>query len=67
MANSQNAAKYVALRRLGYKVTRREAGRRSLAVIARPARAAACCEPGDIITSVDGTKVTTPDALDERS
>jgi PDZ domain-containing protein len=62
MANSQDAAKYVALRRLGYQVTA-EPQTRVLAVIGnRPA--AGILEAGDVITSVDGTKVTDPDSLE---
>jgi PDZ domain-containing protein len=62
MANSQNAAKYVALRRLGYRVTP-EPQTRVLAVIGgRPA--AGVLQAGDIITSVGKKKVTTPDSLE---
>jgi Lon-like protease len=61
MANSQNAAKYVALSRLGYKVT---VERRViiLAVIGdRPA--AGLLQAGDIILSIDGAPMATPDQL----
>ena len=61
MARSQSAAKYVALRRLGYKVAV-EQRVVVLAVIGdRPA--AGVLQPGDIIVSVDGKAVKTPDQL----
>lgn len=63
MANSQNAAKYVALQRLGYRVTA-EPETRVLAVIGdKPA--AGVLRPGDVITSLDAKKVTTPDSLEQ--
>jgi PDZ domain-containing protein len=61
MANSQNAAKDVALSRLGYTVTV-ENQVRVLAVIAdKPA--AGVLQPGDIILTLDGKAMTKPDAL----
>jgi PDZ domain-containing protein len=61
MTISQNSAKYVALRRLGYKVgvVQRVS---VLAVIAgRPA--AGVLRPGDTIVGIDGTSVSTPAEL----
>jgi PDZ domain-containing protein len=61
MANSQSAAKEVALTRLGYTVTV-ENEVRVLAVIGdKPA--AGVLQPGDIILTLDGKAVTKPDAL----
>jgi PDZ domain-containing protein len=57
MAVSQDAARYVALRRLGYKVTF-EKRLKVLAVIGdRPA--AGVLQPGDVIASIAGKKITT--------
>ena len=62
MATSQDAAKYVALRRLGYRVTA-EPQTLVLAVIAnRPA--AGVLQPNDVITSVGTALVTTPNSLE---
>jgi len=61
MTISQNSAKYVALRRLGYKVAVVHRVN-VLAVIAdRPA--AAVLRAGDTIVSIDGTSVSTPEAV----
>ncbi|HEY5011504.1 MAG TPA: PDZ domain-containing protein [Acidimicrobiia bacterium] len=61
MANSQNAAKYVAFRRLGYEVT--VENKVSVLSVIRGRPAAGVLQPGDIIASIDGTKITTPDQL----
>jgi PDZ domain-containing protein len=61
MATSQNAAKYVALRQLGYKVT--VENEVSVLSVIRGRPAAGVLQPGDIIASIDGTKITTPDQL----
>jgi PDZ domain-containing protein len=61
MANSQNAAKYVALRRLGYKVVIEH--RVSVLAVIRDRPAAGVLQPGDIILTIDGKSVTTPEAL----
>jgi PDZ domain-containing protein len=61
MANSQDAAKYVALTRLGYKVTV-ENKVTVLAVIGdKPA--AGVLQPGDVILTLDGKSITKPDTL----
>jgi Lon-like protease len=62
MANSQDAAKYVALRRLGYRVTAKPETRVLAVIGGRPA--AGVLQPGDIITSIGTRKVTTPDSLE---
>jgi Lon-like protease len=61
MANSQDAAKYVALRRLGYRVTVERRTKIEAVIANRPA--AGILQPGDIITSVDRSEVTAPDSL----
>jgi Lon-like protease len=61
MAGSQNAAKFVALRRLGYKVPV-EPRVSILAVIAdRPAQG--ILRPGDVIASIDRKPIRKPDDL----
>lgn len=61
MTASQNSAKLVALRRLGYEVTRIH--RVSVWAVVRGRPAAGVLQAGDAIISVDGKAVTTPDAL----
>jgi PDZ domain-containing protein len=61
MANSQNAAKYVALRQLGYKVTVLNEVSVLSVISGRPA--AGVLQPGDILASIDGTKISTPDQV----
>jgi PDZ domain-containing protein len=61
MTNSQDAAKYVALRRLGYKVTVEKRIRVDAVIRNRPA--AGVLQAGDLIVSIDKTNVTTPDQL----
>ena len=61
MANSQNAAKYVALRELGYKVT--VENEVSVLSVIRGRPAAGVLQPGDIFASIDGAKIATADQL----
>jgi Lon-like protease len=61
MANSQNAAKYVALRQLGYKIGVEQ--RVSVLAVIRDRPAAGVLQRGDIILSIDGKPVTTPDQV----
>jgi PDZ domain-containing protein len=61
MTESQNQAKAVALRRLGYKVTLLERVSVDAVVGGRPA--SGVLQPGDTILGVDGTSVTTPEGL----
>jgi Lon-like protease len=61
MTESQNAAKYVALRRLGYKVTPEKRVRVDSVIRNRPA--AGVLQDGDLIVSLDGKAVTTVDQL----
>jgi PDZ domain-containing protein len=61
MANSQNAAKYVALRQLGYKVGVEQ--RVSVLAVIRDRPAAGVLQRGDIILGIDGTPVKTPDQV----
>jgi Lon-like protease len=61
MTESQNQAKAVALRRLGYKVTLLDRVNVYAVVSGRPA--SGVLQPGDTILAVDGKSVTTPEAL----
>lgn len=61
MANSQNAAKYVALTRLGYRVSP-EKKVTVLAVIGDEP-AAGVLQPNDVILALNGKSITTPEAL----
>lgn len=61
MTASQNAAKLVALRRLGYKVT--PVHRVSVFAVVSGRPAAGVLQAGDTISSVDGKAVTTPEEL----
>ena len=61
MTNSQNTAKYVALRRLGYKVGVPK--RVSVFAVIRGLPAAGVLKPGDMIVSIDGQSVSTPTTL----
>jgi PDZ domain-containing protein len=63
MANSQNAAKYVALTRLGYKVSIEK--QVSVLAVIGDKPAAGVLQPGDVILSLDGKSITKPDALTE--
>lgn len=61
MTNSQNTAKYVALRRLGYKVGVPK--QVSVFAVIRGLPAAGVLKPGDTIVSIGGQSVTTPETL----
>jgi PDZ domain-containing protein len=61
MAVSQSSAKYLALRRLGYKVG--VVHKLTVIAVIRGKPAAAVLRPGDTIVSIDGKKVTEFDAL----
>jgi PDZ domain-containing protein len=58
MANSQDAAKYVALSRLGYKVAFEN--RVNILAVIGDKPAAGVLQPGDVIVTLDGKAITTP-------
>jgi PDZ domain-containing protein len=61
MANSQDAAKYVALRRLGYTV--KVEPRASVVAVIADKPAAGVLRPGDVILTLDGKPIKTAKAL----
>jgi PDZ domain-containing secreted protein len=64
MTESQTAAKIVALRRLGYKVEPEKRIRVDAVIRNRPA--ATALKAGDLIVSLDGKTVSTPEQLTDR-
>jgi PDZ domain-containing protein len=59
LSGSKDSSRVAALRAAGYTVT----GRPSVAGVVKGGAAAKLLKPGDVLTAVDGTKVTTPDQV----
>lgn len=59
LASSKDSSRVAALRAAGYTVT----GRPSVAGVVKGGAAEKLLKPGDVVTAVDGTKVTKPDQV----